>query len=404
MTLLRSRAFRWYFIGRTTSTFGSSFGILALTFGVLHFGGGAIDLGLVLAAPALPAVVFILLGGVLADRFERRTIVVLADLMMALTQALTCLMFAVGWYNVWALVVIQLIRGTASAFFLPAATGILPTIVPKEHLREANALLEVAQNVVSVVAPGVAGVVVAIYGPAVALGVDAGTFFISACFVALVPAAVRKAGDTQTKSKNRGIWIDLRVGWREFASRPWVWQMVVSFSIYQATLLPAIALLGPVVFEDNGYGVAGWAAVLAARAIGSVVGGLVAFKVRVSRPLLLCVMLVLLDAPFLLAIASSLPVGWVSAAGLLSAAGVAVAGTLWVTTLQSRIPPDAISRVSSYDWLGSLSLNPVGNVVIGVVAAAFGAPIVIYVVVFILVAMQLLLTMSASIRARQDDV
>lgn len=398
---MRNDAFRNYFIGRAASTFGSSFGLLALTFGVLEYGEGAVDLGLVLAAPAIPAVIFILVGGALADRFERRTIIVLADFAMGLTQAATCVMFACGWYNVWALVGIQLIRGTASAFFLPAATGLLPSIVTKNSLREANALLELAQNLISIVGPAAAGLVVAFHGPSVALGIDAVTFLISAFFVMLVPSSTGRDGNNSPGKEGGGIFRDLRSGWSEFSSRPWVWQMVASFSIYQATCLPAITLLGPVVFEDSGYGVAGWAAVLAARAAGSVVGSVIAFKVNVSRPLIVCVFLVLLDVPFLLSMAVSLPVVWVAVSGMLSAAGLAVAGTLWVSTLQREIPSDSISRVSSYDWLGSLSLNPIGNVVVGVTAASLGAPIVIQVVLVILTVMQVALMVSRSVRAQR---
>lgn len=386
--------FRRYFLGRTISTFGSAFGILALTFAVLDAGDAA-DLGIVLGASAVPALVLMLIGGVVGDRLERRRILVSTDLVMGATQLAAAACFAFGLYSIAAIAALQLVRGAASAFFHPASTGMLPTIVPAAQVQSANALLGMAGNVSGIVGPAAAGIVIATTSPAVALVVDAGTFFVSALLLWSLP---RSRGRVQAGMR---VLDDVRAGWHEFSSRAWVWQMVVSFAIYQASVLPAIFLVGPVLADSpGGAGAAGWAVVLSARAVGSLLVGFLLVRWRPVRPLVASTVLILLDVPFLAALALDVPVWALAVTGALSAAGIVCADTLWESQLQTRIPDEAISRVSSYDWLGSLSMNPLGHVVIGVAISHVGPHELIVAVLALTLLIHGLLLLSPAIRAR----
>ena len=390
--------FRRYFYGRTISSFGSAFGILALTFAVLEASGSAADLGIVLGASAVPALLLMLIGGVVGDRLERRGILVSTDLVMGATQLAAAACFASGLYNLAVIAGLQLIRGAASAFFHPASTGMLPTVVPSHQVQPANALLGMAGNVSGIVGPAAAGVVIAVTSPAVALVIDAGTFFVSALLLWGLP---RSRGRVQAGVK---VWDDVRQGWREFSSRAWVWQMVVSFAIYQATVLPVIFLVGPTLaYDDGGSGAAGWALVLSARAAGSLLVGFLLIRWRPARPLVASTLLILLDVPFLAALALGFPVWALAVTGALSAAGIVCADTLWESQLQTRIPEESISRVSSYDWLGSLSMNPLGNVVIGVAIVHVGAEELVLTILAATIVVHGALLLSPAIRARPAE-
>jgi hypothetical protein len=191
---------------------------------------------------------------------------------------------------------------------------------------------------------------------------------------------------------------DLREGWTAFTSRRWVVLMVVSFATYQATVLPAIFVLGPVLSEEHLDGATSWALVLSARAIGALAAGLLLLRWRPRRPLVTASMMVLLDVPFLLSLAFGAPVAVVALTAVVSSAGVLGSDTVWESTLQANVPADVLSRVSSYDWFGSMLINPLGFALIGVVSHLVGATEVILVATALLVLVRVGLWFSPAIR------
>ena len=387
------RPFRIFFVGRTVSTLGSAITPLALTFGAIELGASAGQLGLVLGAAAVPKLIFILLGGVIGDRFERRRILVVTDLVMAACQAATALLFLSGAAEIWHLIALQLVAGAAAAFFAPASTGIIPDIVSEPRLQQANALLGMAGNVCRLVGPAIAGVLVALASPGWAFGIDAFTFVFSAAALARIPTSFGRM------TAKTGLIRDLVDGWREFTSRTWVWAMVLSFAVYQATVLPAIFLLGPVLAEEELGGAAAWAAILTGRSAGALAVGVLLLRWRPRRPMVASTLFVLLDVPFLVLLGIGAPLWTIVVTGALSAAALVGADTLWETTLQERIPQHALSRVSSYDWLGSLAINPLGFALVGALAATYGAGPVLAVITVVLVVVHLALLAMPAIRA-----
>ena len=391
--VLRQRGFRLLFAARSTSALGTAMADLAATFAILRIGGSAGDLGLVFAAGTLPGLVLTLVGGVAGDRWDRRRILVLTNLTSALVQATLATLLLTGHAAVWQFVVGQVVGGIAFAFAWPAGVALFPTVVGRAHLQAANSLVGMASNVAEIAGPPVAGILLAVSSPGWALAADALSFVAAALLISRLP---RSEG---TVVAGRSLWGDIRGGWREFASRRWVWLMVASFASYQATVLPAIFVLGPVLAVQHLHGATSWAVVLSARAVGAVLAGLVLLRWRPRRPLVASTLVILLDVPFLAALALGLPLAAVAMAGALSSAGVVAADTVWESTFQANVPDDVLSRVSSYESLGSIMINPLGFALVGAVAAALGAGPVITAAIGGQVLVRLLLVASPSLRA-----
>jgi len=364
---LRERQFRLLFFGRTVSLLGSAFAPVALAFAVLdNLNGSATDLGVVLAAIWIPQVFFILVGGVWADRLPRNLVMVSTDLVMFVAQGTVAALLISGRAQLWQLVVLQLVRGIANAFFFPASTGLIPSVVSPGRLQQANALLRLANSTTSIVGAGLAGLVVGGVGAGWALAFDAATFLVSAAFVVQVrvPAAARHAASSFLH--------ELRVGWGEFASRAWLWAIVVQFMFINGFTSGTYLVLGPVIANDHLGGASAWGLILAGYAAGSVIGGLIVLRWRPSRLLLAGNFAILLGTPvcFLLAVPTSVAV--LVAASALSGIGVELFQVMWDTALQQQIPHDRLSRVSSYDALGSFVCIPIGLSIAGPLSALLG--------------------------------
>jgi MFS family permease len=214
---LRERAFRLLFLGQSFSVLGNAIAPIALAFAVLEAGGSATELGLVLAAQSIPTVLFLLAGGVFADRLPRRAVMVGADLVRGGTQATLAALLLTGDAELWHFYALQAANGVATAFFYPASGGLVPETVPAGRLQQANALLSLSRSGGQLTGPAVAGALVATVGPAWGLVADAATFLLSAWFLALMPLAAHSRASIEPFLR------ELREGWQEFRSRTWLW-------------------------------------------------------------------------------------------------------------------------------------------------------------------------------------
>jgi MFS family permease len=365
--VLRERNFARYLVAVSVSHLGGGMANIALAFAVLEFGTPT-DLGIVLLSREIPMIVFLLLGGVFADRLPRRTILVGTDLVKGGAQVVTAILLFSGAAHVWNVALVQVAFGVANAFSRPVGIGLIKETVSDGHLQQANALAQLSRSTLSIVSPAIGALIVTLGSPAIAIAVDAVTFFVSALLI----ASMRIAGTVRAIGSS--VVADLRAGWREFISRPWVVAIIASFGLFQLTYFPALLVLGPTVAKDQLGGAAGWGAIIAVEAVGAVVGGLVALRVRVSRPLVVSELVVIPSGFLLFALAVPLPVVAIAAVGFFVGMGFALGENLYVTAFQRNLPEHALSRISSYDWFGSVALNPIGYALIGPVAAAIGIP------------------------------
>lgn len=364
---LRERNFARYLGSVLVSQLGNGMANVALAFAVLGFGTPT-DLGIVLLSREIPMIVFLLLGGVFADRVGRRTILIGTDLVKGSAQVATAVLLFAGAASVWNVALFQIAFGVANAFSRPVAIGLIKETVSDGHLQQANALTQLSRSTLSIVSPALGAVIVTLGSPAIAIAIDAATFFVSGLLI----ASMRIAG--RVRALTSSVVADLRDGWREFASRPWVVAIIASFGLFQLTYFPALLVLGPTVALEHLGGAAGWGVIIAVEAFGAVIGGLLALRVRVARPLVVSELVVIPSGVLLMALAVPLPLLLIAAVGFFVGVGFALGENLYVTAFQRNLPEHALSRISSYDWFGSVALNPIGYALIGPVAAAIGTP------------------------------
>lgn len=391
LEVLRSREFRLLFGGQAISVLGDHIVFVALAFAVLEIGGSTADVGLVLAAGTLPLVATVLVGGVVADRASRRAVMVGADLVRVASQGAMAALLIAGVAQVWTLALLAGVTGAATGFFGPASTGLLPEVVLAEQLQPANALRASVAATGEILGPLIGGILVAAAGAGWAMGADAATFALSAICLAKLRLPIRAP-----VPRSRFV-DDLRAGWAVFRSRRWVWSFVLYFAIGNV-LWGAWAALGPVVAERDLGGAAAWGAVLAAMGVGALVGSLLAVQARPRRPLLLAAVADGLFALPLAFLAAAPPAVLIACGALLAGAGMALATSLWESTLQRHIPSESLSRVSSYDWFGSLAFAPLGLAVWGSVAAAIGISVSLWVAFGLVVALTLALVAVPDVR------
>jgi MFS family permease len=364
---LRERQFRLLFAGRTISMAGSAMAPVALAFAVLDLTGSTTDLGLVLAARQIPVIVLLLFGGVWADRLPRHQVMVVSNLISGASQAATAVLLLSGHAQIWQLGALAALNGASSAFFFPASTGVIPQTVSLPMLQQANAVLRLALNGTNVVGAALGGILVAATSPGTAIGVDAVSYGLAAACIgamSLPAAAERVAGST--------VFHELREGWRDFWSRTWLWVIVLQFGVVNATESGAVQVLGPGIAKRHLGGPAAWGAVLTATSVGLILCGMLMLRWRPRRILFVATLAVFPMALPLVALAIPAPLPVVIAAGFAAGFFVEIFGVLWDTSMQQEIPAEMLSRLYSYDALGSWVLMPVGYAVVGPIADAVG--------------------------------
>jgi Transmembrane secretion effector len=391
LSALRERNLALLVASGTISSLGSGMAQVALAFAVLRI-GSASDLGFVFLAREIPIVAFLLIGGVWADRVSRKWLLVIGDATTGAAQALTALLFLTHQAQIWNVAALQVLFGVANAFTRPASTGLIPQAVSASHLQEANALSDLGRSTARIAGPAIGAAIVVAANPGWALAADAASFIVSG----LLRAQMRIA--RTGRPQRARLLNDLRDGWGEFTSRTWVWVMVASFGFFQLTLFPAMLILGPVVAKEHLGGAGAWGAILAFQAAGSVAGGLLALRLRPERPLLVSCILMVPTAGFLALLGLAAPIAVLCLVGLIAGAGLTSGDILWMTTFQRRIPEHLISRLSSFDWLGSVALNPLGYALVGPLAGVIGIAETLYLAATINAVVSITVALMPSIR------
>ncbi|MFI5554247.1 MFS transporter [Streptomyces sp. NPDC051738] len=337
---------------------------LALAYSVIEEGGGAGALGVVLAVNTVPTVVFLLVGGVLADRVSRSRLLFLGNLLAAVAQGALAVIVATGHATTATIAACGFVSGTAVAFTVPATQGAVAQIVPAEQLQRANALLRLPTNAVKVLGPAVGGVVVAVSGPAWALAWDALTFAVAAF---LLLGLRLDAPVTATSALS-----DLREGWAGFWARTWLWTYTVAGTVLVAAWLAGFQLLGPVVAAEQYAGARDWGLVQGAFAAGLLAGTVVCLR---WRPYRLLVVAVVAGAPLaapLLVMGWGLPLPWLLLAMLLAGIGLDVAIVAWTTAFQQHVPQGELGRMSAFNSVGERLAIPLGYLLTALAVGVWG--------------------------------
>jgi len=369
--VLRERDFRNLLLGQTASMVGDRIVFVALALYVTDIGSPS-DVGIVLAAATVPLIGFLAIGGVWADRLPRHHVMIATDLVrFALHAGLAALIFT-GAVEIWQIVVIEALFGTAEAFFQPAFTGLVPQTVPEELIQDARAASGTIETVAEFAGPALAAALVLGLGAGWAFALDAVTFLVSGTLLTRVRPRPRG------EAPKRARWLDeLREGWVEVRSRAWIWVTVAVFSIALMVSFGPWTTLGPTVGEHE-YGSSGvYGLVAAAMGAGTMLGALLGFRFKPRHPMRTAFFCVLPWPLVTIAYAAGAPLALVVVVFMLAGVGLSLFDIWWQTALAERVPAHMLSRVSAYDWMGSLALLPLGFALAGPLGEALGEALVL---------------------------
>jgi MFS family permease len=345
---------------------GNGLSPIALAYGVLSLpGADGSDLSIVMGARYLPLILFMLFGGVFADRFQRNRIVGGSDIIGSALVAVSAISLIAGFSSILLLAIMGALFGFLNALWWPAMSGVLPEILPKEKLQEGNAIIGLMSNIGVVFGTLLGGVIVTLTSPGWALLIDGATFFIAGLIVWNLKL------DAKSRIESPGILDDLRVGWREFISRSWLVTMVIAFAFINMAFDSMITILGPLNFSDPETGPRNWSYNLAGLTIGMMIGGIIVLKFKFKHPLFVSMILVAISGVWDFALAFDLSLAISIAAGIFSGIAVEIFLVTWSTSMQTHIPEESFSRVNAYDSLGSYGFAPLGIIIAGPLAEAF---------------------------------
>lgn len=386
--------FRWFYLARTISLFGSGMTPVALAFAVLQAPHGQHLLGLVMGAELLPHIIMVLVGGSVADRHRRDVLIQLASLGSGVTQAAIAAVVLTGRSPYWILP-LAVVNGVVGAFTVPAIRGIVPDVVEQGDIREANALLNTSRSVAKVVGPAAAGVLVASVGGGWGIAVDALSFFVSA----LCMARVRIPSRPPTSSAS--LLRQMQEGWAYFRRRRWIWSITGAWTLMNFLQMGAWRVLGPVIAARS-FGAAGWGFALSFQAVGLLLASLAMLRLKLRRPLLEgMVAAALLGIPMVV-LGQGLALPYLMAATVVAGIGSTIAGVSWDTALQQGVPKDKLSRVMAFDDFGSYAAIPLGVILavpvadhLGLHAVETGAGLAFIVVALLPLSLRLVRRMSA---------
>jgi len=364
---LRNRNFAWYYASRISDTVGMNMAGVALAFAVLDAtDNSATAVGQVLAAHTIPLVLFLLFGGVIADRLPRTLVLQASNLMAALTQGILAFLVITGQAELWMFLVLAAVNGTADAVGFPAMASMVPQLVPRAQLQPANALISLSRGGLTIAGPTLAALLVVTVGPGWALAVNALAWVVSTLLLIPVVIAPRPPKAEQTTTFQ-----ELREGWTLFIGTTWLWVVVLAFGFLNAIHTGAWFTLGPAVAKQT-IGEQGWGFVLSAESAGLLLMTVILLRVKLRRPLLTgmlgCTLMgipmtVLGVQPHLLLLIL---------VGFVAGAGIEVFSMGWNLAMQENIEDAMLSRAYSYDALGSFVAMPVGQLAYGPLGELFG--------------------------------
>ncbi|MCW2880164.1 MAG: hypothetical protein JWQ95_4264 [Sphaerisporangium sp.] len=360
-----TRDFRLFFTARSVSMLGTAMVSVAMALGVLQAGYGASGVGFTLASSIVPMALLVLFGGVFADRFTPRRMMVGADLVRLVSQSVTAALFLTGTPALWQLMTISAVNGAAAAMFQPGLASLVPQIA--RDVQRAVATQRTSESLMFLIGPSVAGLMVAFADVGLVFLIDAFGFGVSALCLALLRlrAIPRVAEDGS-------MWANLKEGWREFSSRTWMWGVIVIWAVMGIAVVGPVFPLG-VTLINASYHATGYGFVTSAFGAGTILGGLVAMRIAPRRPLAAGATAMFFFALQPLSITLNLPLALMAACHLAAGTGSAFWGVMWMTSVQTQVAPEVLNRVHSYEVAGSVMAVPVGQTLAGPVASLLGA-------------------------------
>jgi MFS family permease len=355
------------FAARSISYFGTYLAPIAVAFAVLDLTGSATDTGIAFACWTLAQVSSLVVGGVVADRLPRRLVMVASDTANLCVRSTMGVLLVSGHARIWEIFALQAVGGAATAFYSPASAGLVPEVVEKAQLQQANAFLGIARYLAFPLGAATGGAIVATIGSGTALLVDAGTYAVSALLLAGIhlPARARSAAAPNFVR-------ELREGWQAFVEHTWVWLLTVWVALYFLITYAPFFVLGPYIAKHELGGAGAWGTVVTGEGIGALAGAIVGLRVRPARPWVVLGVVFALTAVQSVLLAAHVSFVAIAFAAFVAGFSFSLGSILFETGVQHAIAPDRLSRVSAYNWMCAMVFLPLGYALAGPIAAGVG--------------------------------
>jgi MFS family permease len=373
---LGERDFALFWLGWTVSLIGDGFFLVAIAWQVFDLWNSPTALAVVGVAETIPIVAFVLVGGVVTDRFERRKVLIASSALRGACVALLGILAVTGAIELWHIFVIAAFFGAGQAFQGPAAGAIIPDLVPRHLLVQANSLWQfVRQAAFAFVGPALGGLVVHALGTGTAFLIDAGTFAFAIATLALLrPQAAKAQSDEPTSMRH-----DIAEGLRYVRRTVWLWGTLAwAFAAVFLVYGPFTVLLPFLVRNDLGGDAGDLGLVFAAGGLGAIIVSLAVGQMGLPRRHITFMYALWMVACLQVAAYALAGVPWHAMAISFAGEGCWAAGLIvWVTLMQRVVPAELLGRVKSVDWLLSLGLVPLSFAVTGPLAGWLGVQAVL---------------------------
>ena len=409
---LRSPAYRWLAAALVASMVGAGIWMVALVWQIVAIGGGAAELSIVAGASAVGMLLTTLLGGALADRIPQRRILLVVEVVRAVSVGVVALMSLTGGLAVWQLAAVAFVGGVMAGLYYPAYSALLPSVVPEDELLAANGFEGMARPILMQAGgPALASALIAVSSPGAALAVTALTGVVAAVCILKVPdvplRGERSVAEEETRSTRHpavALLSDVRDGFTYMVRTPWLLGTLGFASLLILLIMGPFEVLVPFVIKDvAGGGPEQHALILAAFGIGGAVGSAVIASLRMPRRYLTVMNLLWAFGCVPLAVFGLTDQVWIMAIAAF-AVGAAFNGgvVIWGTLLQRRVPPEMLGRVSSLDFFVSLAFMPVSMAVAGPAGESLGLPVVFLIAGVAPLAIGVVAIIAA--RMRRDEI
>jgi MFS family permease len=369
------------FIARFISNYGNGMGPIALAFGILALPNGSANLlGLVLGTTTVLFLIMAPFGGVIADKYGRARMVGLTDMAAGLILFVQAGYFATGNVPITVLLIVNGSFGILWGIFWPAFSGVMPAVLPEAGLQKGNALNALVTNSGMILGAASAGFLIDAFGPSLTLGIDAASFFISGFLIFTFRHLTPRA-----EHNENSMFDDLRHGWKVFISFKWIVIIVAVFSFVVMCWAAAENVLGPLIALEHFDGAKSWSFVITAESVGLIVGSLIAIKVKPKYPMRFLMLSSFTITFYIASLAKPQSLVVIMVGAFLFGITLDLWGTLWSTALQRKVPRDSLSRVSSFDAMGSLMFRPIGLAIAAPLSTLLGIENFIYILAIITV-------------------
>ena len=369
------------FVARFVSNYGNGMGPIALAFGILGLPNGSANLlGLVLGTTTVLFLIMAPFGGVISDKYGRARMVGLTDMAAGLILFVQAGYFATGNVPITVLLIANGSFGILWGIFWPAFSGVIPAVLPEAGLQKGNALNALVTNSGMILGAASAGFLIDAFGPSLTLGIDAASFFISGFLIFTFRHLTPRAEHSENSMID-----DLHHGWKVFISFRWIVIIVAVFSFIVMCWAAAENVLGPLLALEHFDGAKSWSYVITAESVGLIVGSLIAIKVKPKYPMRFLMLSSFTITFYIASLAKPQSLTVIALGAFLFGITLDLWGTVWSTALQRKVPRDSLSRVSSFDAMGSLMFRPIGLAIAAPLSTLLGIENFIYILAVITV-------------------